>query len=144
MSFDDYIGTRPSRRSMPSTWRRCSAGCSRAWPASAATCGRAVQGRPVQPDLPHDSGGRHYVLRRKPPGVLLPSAHAVDREFRVISALAKTAVPVAGAHVLCEDPSVIGSMFYVMDCVEGRVLWDPQLPGMTPNSAPRTTASWAA
>jgi aminoglycoside phosphotransferase (APT) family kinase protein len=77
------------------------------------------------------SGGRHYVLRRKPPGNLLPSAHAVDREFRVISALAGTDVPVAQAHVLCEDPSVIGSMFYVMDCVEGRVLWDPQLPGMT-------------
>jgi aminoglycoside phosphotransferase (APT) family kinase protein len=77
------------------------------------------------------SSGR-YVLRRKPPGVLLPSAHAVDREFRVISALAQTAVPVARAHVLCEDPSVIGTMFYVMDCVDGRVLWDPQLPGMTP------------
>ena len=73
-----------------------------------------------------------YVLRRKPPGNLLPSAHAVDREFRVISALATTKVPVARAHVLCEDPSVIGTMFYVMDCVDGRVLWDPQLPGMTP------------
>ena len=78
------------------------------------------------------SSGR-YVLRRKPPGVLLPSAHAVDREFRVISALAATAVPVARAHVLCEDPAVIGSMFYVMDCVDGRVLWDPRLPGMTPD-----------
>jgi aminoglycoside phosphotransferase (APT) family kinase protein len=75
-------------------------------------------------------GGRRYVLRRKPPGVLLPSAHAVDREFRVISALAGTEVPVARAHVLCEDPTVIGSAFYVMDCVEGRVLWDPTLPGM--------------
>jgi aminoglycoside phosphotransferase (APT) family kinase protein len=80
--------------------------------------------------LSTDSG--RYVLRRKPPGVLLPSAHAVDREFRVISALAGTEVPVARAHVLCEDPEVIGTMFYVMDCVEGRVLWDPQLPGLTP------------
>jgi aminoglycoside phosphotransferase (APT) family kinase protein len=79
--------------------------------------------------------GEHgrYVLRRKPPGVLLPSAHAVDREFRVISALHGSAVPVARAHALCTDDSVIGSMFYVMDCVEGRVLWDPQLPGLTPD-----------
>ena len=78
------------------------------------------------------AGGHRYVLRRKPPGVLLPSAHAVDREFRVISALAATEVPVAKAHVLCEDPAVIGSAFYLMDCVEGRILWDPTLPGMAP------------
>ena len=79
------------------------------------------------------SGGRRYVLRRKPPGKLLPSAHAVDREFRVISALHGTAVPVARPHALCEDTSVIGSMFYVMDCVDGRVIWDPRLPGMSPD-----------
>ena len=76
-------------------------------------------------------GERRYVMRRKPPGNLLPSAHAVDREFRVVSALVDTDVPVAKAHVLCEDPSVIGTMFYVMDYVEGRVIWDPQLPGLT-------------
>ncbi|MFO1329184.1 MAG: phosphotransferase [Rubrivivax sp.] len=80
--------------------------------------------------LTADSG--RYVLRRKPPGQLLPSAHAVDREFRVIRALHGSAVPVARAHALCTDESVIGSMFYVMDCVEGRVLWDPRLPGMSP------------
>ena len=78
------------------------------------------------------AGGRRYVLRRKPSGELLPSAHAVDREFRVISALAQTEVPVARAHALCEDTSVIGAMFYVMDYVEGRVIWDPSLPGMDP------------
>jgi aminoglycoside phosphotransferase (APT) family kinase protein len=78
------------------------------------------------------AGGKHYVMRRKPPGTLLPSAHAVDREYRVISALASTDVPVARTYVLCADESVIGTMFYVMDYVEGRVLWDPQLPGMTP------------
>ncbi len=78
------------------------------------------------------AGGHRYVLRRKPLGDLLPSAHAVDREFRVISALAQTNVPVAKAHALCEDTSVIGSMFYVMDHVEGRILWDPTLPGMSP------------
>ena len=78
------------------------------------------------------AGDKRYVLRRKPPGTLLPSAHAVDREYRVITALASTAVPVARTYVLCTDETVIGTMFYVMDCVEGRVLWDPQLPGMAP------------
>jgi len=76
--------------------------------------------------------GKTYVMRRKPPGKLLPSAHAVDREYRVITALAKTGFPVARTYALCTDESVIGAMFYVMDCVEGRVLWDPQLPGMAP------------
>jgi aminoglycoside phosphotransferase (APT) family kinase protein len=77
------------------------------------------------------AGGKKYVLRRKPPGKLLPSAHAVDREFRVIEALSKAKFPVARPQVLCEDESVIGTAFYVMDFVEGRVLWDPALPGMT-------------
>jgi aminoglycoside phosphotransferase (APT) family kinase protein len=72
-----------------------------------------------------------YVLRRKPPGKLLPSAHAVDREYKVIKALFETNFPVARPHVLCADESVIGTMFYVMDYVDGRVLWDPALPGMT-------------
>lgn len=76
--------------------------------------------------LTADSG--KYVLRRKPPGELLKSAHAVDREFRVISALADTEVPVAKAYHLCTDETVIGSMFYVMSYEEGRVLWDPALP----------------
>src|SRR4026208_263538 len=75
--------------------------------------------------------GRKYALRRKPPGKLLPSAHAVDREFKVISALSKIGFPVARPQVLCQDESVIGTAFYVMDYVEGRVLWDPALPGMT-------------
>ncbi len=79
------------------------------------------------------TSGQRYVLRRKPMGELLPSAHAVDREFRVIRALAGTEVPVAQAHALCEDPSVIGSAFYVMDHVEGRIFWDPTLPGMVPD-----------
>lgn len=73
-----------------------------------------------------------YVLRRKPPGVLLPSAHAVDREFRVISALAAQGFPVARSYALCTDDTVIGSMFYVMDKVEGRIFWDLKLPGLTP------------
>ena len=75
--------------------------------------------------------GRRFVLRRKPPGKLLPSAHAVEREFRVIQALHPTGFPVARPQVLCEDESVIGTAFYVMDFVEGRVLWDQSLPGMS-------------
>jgi aminoglycoside phosphotransferase (APT) family kinase protein len=70
-----------------------------------------------------------YVVRRKPAGVLLPSAHAVEREFRVMRALRDTDVPVPEVHALCEDPSVIGTTFYVMAFVDGRVLWDPHLPG---------------
>jgi aminoglycoside phosphotransferase (APT) family kinase protein len=73
-----------------------------------------------------------YILRRKPPGKLLPSAHAVDREYRVMSALAGTGVPVARMLSLCEDETVIGTAFYLMQYVEGRILWDPSLPGMTP------------
>jgi len=77
------------------------------------------------------SDGRHrYALRRKPPGKLLPSAHAVDREYRVMKALAATDVPVPKMHALCEDPEVIGTAFFVSDYVEGRVLWDPTLPGL--------------
>ncbi len=75
-----------------------------------------------------DGAGRRYVLRRKPPGKLLPSAHAVDREFRVISALNKTNVPTPRAYALCEDDSVVGTAFYIMEYCDGRVLWDPLLP----------------
>ena len=76
------------------------------------------------------AGERRYVLRRKPPGQLLPSAHAVDREYRVMTALAATDVPVPRTWCLCEDPAVIGTAFFVMDLVEGRVFWDPALPGL--------------
>ncbi|GAA6141143.1 phosphotransferase [Hydrogenophaga sp. 5NK40-0174] len=78
--------------------------------------------------------GCEYVMRAKPgpAAKLLPSAHAIDREFRVMGALHGTGVPVAKMHVLCEDESVIGRAFYVMECVKGRVLWDQALPGMTP------------
>jgi aminoglycoside phosphotransferase (APT) family kinase protein len=73
-----------------------------------------------------------YVLRRKPPGKLLPSAHAVDREFKVIAGLNKTDFPVAKAYALCTDDSVLGTMFYVMGMVEGRILWDGRLEDSTP------------
>ncbi len=83
--------------------------------------------------------GKTYVMRSKPSPAakLLPSAHAIDREFRVMRGLAGSEVPVATMHTLCEDESVIGRAFYVMDFVDGRVLWEPQLPGMTP---PQRTA----
>jgi len=76
-----------------------------------------------------DAAGSRYVLRKKPDGELLPSAHAVDREFRVIDALRGTDVPVARARGYCADASLIGTPFYLMDFVDGRILWDPALPG---------------
>jgi aminoglycoside phosphotransferase (APT) family kinase protein len=79
-----------------------------------------------------DGGIRKFVLRRKPPGILLPSAHAVEREFRIMRALAATRVPVPRCLALCEDPAVIGSAFYVMEYVEGRIFADPTLPSLPP------------
>lgn len=74
-----------------------------------------------------------YVLRRKPPGNLLKSAHAVDREFKVISALYASGFPVPRPYLLCEDDEIIGTMFYVMECVEGRIFWELDLPGLDPD-----------
>jgi aminoglycoside phosphotransferase (APT) family kinase protein len=78
-----------------------------------------------------DSAGGAYVLRRKPPGKLLPGAHAVDREYRVIAALGAQGFPVARVHGLCEDEGLIGTAFYLMDMVEGRIFWEAQLPGLS-------------
>src|ERR1700733_10027717 len=89
---------------------------------------RQFAGGQSNPTFLVQSPARRYVLRRKPPGKLLPSAHAVDREFRVIAALQDTEVPVPKAHALCKDPAVIGTEFYVMDYVEGRLFWDAALP----------------
>ncbi|MBI3515083.1 MAG: phosphotransferase [Proteobacteria bacterium] len=93
---------------------------------------RQFQGGQSNPTFHIQAGDRAYVLRKKPPGVLLPSAHAVDREFRVLKALAGTAVPVPAVHLLCTDDGVIGQMFYVMDHVAGRVFPDRMLPGCSP------------
>jgi aminoglycoside phosphotransferase (APT) family kinase protein len=79
-----------------------------------------------------ETPARKYVGRRKPPGKLLPSAHAVDREFRVISALSAQGFPVAEPLLYCDDASVVGTPFYVMSFVEGRVFWEPQMKGSTP------------
>lgn len=75
-------------------------------------------------DTPSDT----YVLRRQPPGKLLKSAHAVDREYRVLAALTDTGVPVARVYHLCEDREVIGSMFYLMEYCQGRLFWDAAIP----------------
>jgi aminoglycoside phosphotransferase (APT) family kinase protein len=80
-----------------------------------------------------DAQSGRYVLRRKPPGKLLKSAHAVDREFRVISALYAADFPVPRPYVLCEDDEVIGTAFYVMEYVDGRIFWELDLPGIDPD-----------
>jgi aminoglycoside phosphotransferase (APT) family kinase protein len=79
-----------------------------------------------------ETPARRYVLRRKPPGKLLPSAHAVDREYRVIGALHAQKFPVAEPLVFCADDSVAGTAFYVMSFADGRVFWEPQMPGSNP------------
>ena len=77
-----------------------------------------------------------YAMRAKPgpAAKLLQSAHAIEREFKVMAALAKVDIPVAKMYALCEDESIIGRAFFIMECVDGRIMWNPALPGMT-NSA---------
>jgi len=89
------------------------------------------QGGQSNPTYQLVTPGARYVLRRKPMGKLLPSAHAVDREFRVISALHKQGFPVARTYGLCTDDGVIGSMFYIMSMERGRVFWDQTLPSVS-------------
>jgi len=93
---------------------------------------RQFKGGQSNPTYLLETPARKYVLRRKPPGKLLPSAHAVDREFRVISALAAQGFPVAEPVTYCADDSVTGTAFYVMGFVEGRVFWNPDMPGSNP------------
>ena len=92
------------------------------------------KGGQSNPTYKLDTPSRSYVMRRKPFGKLLPSAHAVDREFRVISALSRQGFPVAHAYALCTDDNVIGTTFYIMSMEEGRVFWDPTLPSQTPEA----------
>jgi len=93
---------------------------------------RQFKGGQSNPTYLLETPGRSYVLRRKPPGKLLPSAHAVDREFRVISALYRQNFPVPEPIVYCEDAEVVGTRFFVMDYVEGRIFWEAHLPGSFP------------
>jgi aminoglycoside phosphotransferase (APT) family kinase protein len=93
---------------------------------------RQFKGGQSNPTYLLETPARHYVLRRKPPGKLLPSAHAVDREYRVIRALHGQRFPVAAPVLYCADDSVIGTAFYVMGYVAGRVFWDPHMEGAPP------------
>jgi len=93
---------------------------------------RQFKGGQSNPTYLLETPARNYVLRRKPPGKLLPSAHAVDREFRVISALSAQSFPVAAPVLYCDDPDIVGTAFYVMGFVAGRVFWEPQMAGCTP------------
>lgn len=92
------------------------------------------KGGQSNPTFKISAGGKNYVMRSKPApkAKLLPSAHAIEREFRVQDALHKAGFPVARMYALCEDEAVIGRAFYLMEMVEGRVLWDQSLPGMAP------------
>jgi aminoglycoside phosphotransferase (APT) family kinase protein len=90
------------------------------------------QGGQSNPTFLITTANRRYVLRKKPPGKLLPSAHAVDREYKVQAALSETAVPVAPMRLYCADETVIGTPFYIMDYLEGRIFFDGLLPGIEP------------
>jgi aminoglycoside phosphotransferase (APT) family kinase protein len=94
---------------------------------------RQFRGGQSNPTYLLECGSGRYVLRRKPPGKLLKSAHAVDREFRVISALYSADFPVPRPYVLCEDDAIIGTAFYIMEYVEGRIFWELDLPGLAPD-----------
>src|SRR5919109_1342835 len=125
--FEQFIGTKPVEER-----HRIDKGALErylGWPIGALEQFKGGQSNPTYRITAAD--GRRFVLRRKPPGKLLPSAHAVDREYRVISALHGAGFPVARPHALCEDEAIIGTAFYVMDYVEGRVLWDQSLPRMS-------------
>lgn len=91
------------------------------------------KGGQSNPTYKLDAPSGAYVLRRKPPGKTLPGAHAVDREYRVMAALGREGFPVPRVHGLCEDESVIGTAFFVMDMVPGRIVWEAHFPGLEPS-----------
>jgi aminoglycoside phosphotransferase (APT) family kinase protein len=93
---------------------------------------RQFVGGQSNPTFMLETPDARFVMRKKPPGTLLPSAHAVEREYRIIKALAATDVPVPRAHLLCEDTAVIGTAFFVMDFVDGRIMRDPMIPDSNP------------
>ena len=93
---------------------------------------RALTGGQSNPTFRLTSGAQQYVLRKKPPGPLLPSAHAVDREYKVMKALQGSDVPVPKVFTYCEDDSVVGTPFFLMEFLDGRVMVDQSLPGMSP------------
>jgi aminoglycoside phosphotransferase (APT) family kinase protein len=131
--YDQFVGTKPvEERHRFDTARLHAYMRANVEGYSGTLAVEQFRGGQSNPTYRLSAAGRHYVLRRKPLGKLLPSAHAVEREFRVIEALHRVGFPVARPYALCEEEGVIGTAFYIMDCVEGRVLWDQALPGMDP------------
>ena len=133
-NFDHFVGTREVTAQHAFNVAALAAYLDRHMPGFAGPLQVEIfKGGQSNPTYKLITPGQSYVMRAKPGPVakLLPSAHAVEREFKVMSGLQGTDVPVAKMHCLCEDESVIGRMFYVMEFVEGRVLWDQSLPGMT-------------
>ncbi|MET0545994.1 MAG: phosphotransferase family protein [Caulobacterales bacterium] len=93
---------------------------------------RKFKGGQSNPTYLITAGDRSFVLRRKPPGKLVPTAHAIDREFRVVGAAHKAGFPVPKPYLYCKDESIIGSEFYIVEYLAGRVFWDPTMPGVSP------------
>jgi aminoglycoside phosphotransferase (APT) family kinase protein len=133
--FDDFVGTMEvaeRHRFDPAPLARFVS--ERIGPFTGELGVRQFKGGQSNPTYLVQAGTSRYVMRTKPAPVarLLPSAHAIEREFRVMGALRSAGIPVPAMHALCEDESVIGRAFYLMEFVEGRVLWDQSLPGMSP------------
>ncbi len=128
---DDFTGTMPVRDAHRFDVARLAAWMRKHIPGFSGPAEvEQFKGGQSNPTYRVSAGGVRYVVRRKPPGRLLPSAHAVDREYRVITALAAAGFPVAKSYALCLDDAVIGTPFYVMEYVGGRVFWDPTLPDL--------------
>eukprot|EP01030_Chromulinospumella_sphaerica_P013015 gene13015-12795_t len=135
-NFDHFVGTRPVSDQHAFDTAALTDWLGRHMPGFAGPLTvEMFKGGQSNPTYKLITPSASYVMRAKPGPVakLLPSAHAVEREFAVMSGLQGTDVPVPRMHVLCEDESVIGRAFYVMECMQGRVLWDQSLPGMTPS-----------
>lgn len=134
-SFDHFVGTKPVAGAHAFDTAALAAWLSRHLEGFAGPLSvEMFKGGQSNPTYKLVTPQRDYVMRAKPGPVakLLPSAHAIEREFAVMSGLAGTGVPVPRMYCLCEDESVIGRAFYVMEYMDGRVLWDQALPGMTP------------
>ena len=134
-NFDHFVGTRPVSEQHAFDVAALTSWLGRHMPGfEGPLTVEMFKGGQSNPTYKLITPSASYVMRAKPGPVakLLPSAHAIEREFAVMSGLQGTDVPVPRMHVLCEDESVIGRAFYVMECMQGRVLWDQSLPGMTP------------
>ncbi|MCC7083022.1 MAG: phosphotransferase [Burkholderiales bacterium] len=138
-AFAQFRGTMPVEQRLRIDVERLAKYLSGRIPAFAALRVSQFKGGQSNPTYLLEADEKRYVLRRKPPGKLLPSAHAVEREYRIMTALAGSSVPVARTWCLCEDPQVIGTEFFLMDHVDGNVYWDPTLPTLDP---PRRRALW--